>query len=353
MVLSVPGQNDAGVKVEPLQLAGAHIAVELWQLPAPSQVLVLPQLPAVAPQRLSVLPAVTPSQVPRPFTLQAWQAGQLEVPQQVPSTQLPLTHSVPIAQEVPLGFSAQLLVLPPWQVNGATQSLSFVQDVLQALVPQTYCMQLIGVAGAQLPAPSQCEVGVKVEPVQLAVPHETLVPACWQAPVPVQAPVFPQGALVDLAHWPLGAAAPAGRFVQVPALPVTLQDWQVPQAGDAQQTPSTQLSPLRQSVVAPQACPWRFLLPHRLVFESQMFGARQSPSLLQAVLQLVDPLHANGAQLVVLAFWQVPLPSQVRALVWVDPPDGQLEGTQTVPAAYLAQAPDPLHTPVVPQEAAL
>lgn len=351
-MLSVPAQNDAGVYVEPLQLAAAHIAVESWQPPAPSQTLVLPQVLAPPPQRVSVLPDATPEQVPWPFRLQAWQAGQPVTPQQAPSTQFPLTHSLAAAHATPFAFSVQLLVLVPWQVNGATQSLSFVHEVLHALVPHTYCMQLIVVAGAQLPAPSQCEVGVNVDPVQLAVPQDTVMAACWQAPVPVQVPVLPHGALADLAHCPVGAAAPAGRLAQVPALPDTLHAWQVPQAVDAQQTPSTQLRPDRQSDVALQVCPWRFLSPHRLVFGSQMYGDTQSPSALQAVLQLVEPLHANGAQLVVLAVWQLPLPSQVRALACVDVPAGQLEATQTVPAAYLAHAPDPLQTPVVPHEAA-
>jgi hypothetical protein len=49
------------------------------------------------------------------------------------------------------------------------------------------------VGAAQPPLPLQCETGVKVEPVQVAVPHETLVVACWQAPAPLQAPVLPQG----------------------------------------------------------------------------------------------------------------------------------------------------------------
>lgn len=112
-MLSVPGQNEAGVYVEPLQLAAAHIAVESWQLPAPSQTLVLPQPPVLAPQRVSVLPLATPAHVPWPFTLQAWQAGQLALPQQVPSTQLPMRHSLPVEQATPFALSAQLLVAPP------------------------------------------------------------------------------------------------------------------------------------------------------------------------------------------------------------------------------------------------
>jgi hypothetical protein len=48
---------------------------------------------------------------------------------------------------------------------------------LQAFVPQTYGTQFEVAAAAQLPAPSQCEVGVEVTPVQEAVPHDTVVAA--------------------------------------------------------------------------------------------------------------------------------------------------------------------------------
>ncbi len=54
----------------------------------------------------------------------------------------------------------------------------------------------------------------------------------------------------------------------------------------------------------------------------------------------------------VVAVLQTPAPSQVRAFVCVDAPDGQLAPAQTVPAAYFWQAPEPLQTPFVPQEAA-
>lgn len=79
--------------------------------------------------------------------------------------------------------------------------------------------------------------------------------------------------------------------MQVPALPWTLQARQVPHDVDAQQTASTQVRPVRQSVVTLQVWPCRFLVPHRLVFGSQMSGVRQSASTLQAVLQLVVPLQ--------------------------------------------------------------
>jgi hypothetical protein len=130
-------QNDAGVKDDPLQVAGAHWAVELAQAPAPSQVLVFPHPVPVAPQRVSFVPAPSGAQVPAPFTLHAWQAGQLALPQQTPSVQLPLMHWVAALQLEPLGLRLQLLVPPlPWQVKGARQSPSAVHDVLQAPLPQ-------------------------------------------------------------------------------------------------------------------------------------------------------------------------------------------------------------------------
>ena len=54
----------------------------------------------------------------------------------------------------------------------------------------------------------------------------------------------------------------------------------------------------------------------------------------------------------VVAALHAPAPSQVRALVCVDEPEGQLAGAQTVPAAYFWQAPDPLQTPFVPHDCA-
>jgi hypothetical protein len=91
-VLLAGEQKAAGVNDDPLQLAGAHWAVELAQAPAPSQLLVLPQPVPPAPQRVSVVPAPSGAQVPSPLTLQAWHAGQLALPQQTLSVQLPLMH---------------------------------------------------------------------------------------------------------------------------------------------------------------------------------------------------------------------------------------------------------------------
>ena len=108
-----PEQNDAGVNDDPLQAAAAHIAVEFLHAPAPSQVLVLPHAAVVlAAQRVSLAPDAIAAQLPAPFRLQAWQAGQLVLPQQTLSTQLPLMHWLPAPQARPLALSAQLREAP-------------------------------------------------------------------------------------------------------------------------------------------------------------------------------------------------------------------------------------------------
>jgi hypothetical protein len=64
-----------------------------------------------------------------------------------------------------------------------------------------------------------------------------------------------------------------------------------------------------------------------------MFGDRQSASLVQAALQAVVPLQTNGAQAIVVAAWQAPLPSQRRTEVAVDAPVGQVGDAQEVVAS--------------------
>jgi hypothetical protein len=242
---------------------------------------------------------------------------------------LPAVHACPFA------FRAQLFVLPePWQVYGGTQSAS-VEQVVRQLVLLVLHWKLPGQADevgvAQAPAPLQCAIAVNVEPVQDAAAQVTLVPPSWHWPAPSQAPVSPQGGLAG--QRPCGSGVLAATLAQLPALPVTLQAWQVGQAAVLQQTPSTQLLPVRQSLVAEQDCPSRFLFPHRLVLGSQMLGAWQSASDEQADLQAVAPLQMYGAQAMVLAGWQTPLPSHVRPEVAVVLLSGQDGGAQEVPPA--------------------
>jgi hypothetical protein len=189
----------------------------------------------------------------------------------------------------------------------------------------------------------QCEIGVKVEPLQVAVPQETLVPPSWQCPAPSQEPVLPQGGLV--AQRPCGSRLLAATLAQFPALPAMLQAWQVAHELELQQTPSTQLLLVKQSLVCVHDWPSRFLLPQKLVTVSQMSGGKQSVSTVQVALQAVPPLQTKGAQLSVVGCWQLPLPSQVRPVVSVDPPPGQEGARQEVPPAYFRQAPLPSQKP--------
>jgi hypothetical protein len=70
-VVPPPLQEDAGVKDDPLHLAGAHGAVELAQSPAPSQLLVFPQVVVPPPHRASVAPPANAAHAPaEPPTLQ-------------------------------------------------------------------------------------------------------------------------------------------------------------------------------------------------------------------------------------------------------------------------------------------
>jgi hypothetical protein len=139
------------------------------------------------------------------------------------------------------------------------------------------------VAGvAQAPAPSQCETGVAVIPVQEAVPQATLVEPCWHALAPLQAPVLPHGGLAG--HWPAGAVTPMGIEAHEP-LPFTLQAWQSGQVALPQQTPSVQ-KPLMHCAAVEHATPFGFKaqLP-----AWQVKGATQSASAAQVVLQAALP----------------------------------------------------------------
>jgi hypothetical protein len=64
-----------------------------------------------------------------------------------------------------------------------------------------------------------------------------------------------------------------------------LHAWHIGHDAGPQQMRSTQVRPVKQSAVAAHVPPCRILLPHRLVFGSQMVGATQSASLRQAELQ--------------------------------------------------------------------
>jgi hypothetical protein len=161
-----------------------------------------------------------------------------------------------------------------------TQSAFVAHVVLQAAVPQMYGAQLNGV-WRHAPAPSHAPTGIPVEPLHDAPPQ--VVPAAIDrhAPLPSQVPLKPQGGASG--QPPCGSIPPAGTGAQVPADPTTLHDVQVPQVGDEQQTPSTQL-PLSHSEEAPQIWPSRFF-PHEPLVHT--IPAAQSASPVQAARHAV------------------------------------------------------------------
>ena len=155
---------------------------------------------------------------------------------------------------------------------------------------------------------------------------------------------MPQAAAPLSVHW-FSGSWPAGTFVQVPTVPVSAHDWQVPAQAALQQNPWAQ-KPDTHSAAAAQATPIAFLVQ---VPPLQENGDTQSALVVQVVLQALVP-HANGSQADVLTVWQVPVPLQVRVGENVDPV--QLAATQVVPLAYRRQAPPPSQNPSVPQAAA-
>jgi hypothetical protein len=170
-------------------------AAACWQVPELLQVPVW-QL-AEVPQAESATPAFFVVH-PDPSLLQAWQAPEqaleqqiLEVPAML-STHLPLAQSVPLVQAAPAAFFAPQT--SPSQAAELSQVL---------LVPET-----------QAPAPSQV-LGVRVEPVQVEPQPVPLAPY-WHLPAPSHMPVVPQ--VVFAAVQILWPAWPAGTGRHCPSL---------------------------------------------------------------------------------------------------------------------------------------
>ncbi len=170
--------------------------------------------------------------------------------------------------------------------------------------------------------------GLTIPPLaveQAVVPQA--VPSAYTAhlPAPSQLPVVPQlvGAMIGQA----ASTVPAGTGAQVPSLPLTPHDWQLPHAATAQQKPSVQW-PLAHAPSLVQAVPPASSVLH--VPPWQTDGAVQSASAMQVVLHPAA-VQANGRHTVVVAAPQVPAPSQVAAAVKV--PAAHEAPLQVVPFA--------------------
>jgi hypothetical protein len=326
-----PSQVRAALSVDPVQLCAAHTVpfAYSWQAPLPSHDPLVPQLAAP----LSVhwlsgsLPAGTVVQVPtEPVSAHDWQVPAQAALQHTPWAQKFELQSVLAVHAVPLAFRPQV---PAMQVAGAVQSASTVQVVLQTLlvVSQANGTHSDAVAGLHVPAPSQARAGVNVEPTQVAAAHGVPVAYRRQPPLPSQVPSVPQLAPPLSVHWDSGSL-PAGTLVQVPALPDSAHDWQVPVQLELQQTPCWQ-KPEAHSLPMAQVVPCGFLVHRPLL---QTLGDTQSASAVQVTLQtLLVVSHWNAPQEVGLAAAQVPAPSHSRGGANVDPT--QLPAAQGVPDA--------------------
>ena len=135
--------------------------------------------------------------------------------------------------------------------------------------------------------------------------------------------------------------------VQVPEVPVSPHDMQMPVQVVLQQMPRAQML-LPHSIPSTQVPPFG-LRPHEPSLP-QTPGGAQSASAVQVALHVVAP-QRNGKQEVGVGTRHDPAPSQVDWAVWVVVPAGQVAAPHEVPCAYRWQAP-PWHLPLVPQLAA-
>jgi hypothetical protein len=205
-----------------------------------------------------------------------------------------------------------------------------VQVVLQA-VPAALQVrlpgQLAGVTVLHVPAPSQVAAGVSTDPAQLPAAHCVLLGQSRQCPAPSHSPSVRHPEAAVVVHWVVGlGACPAGTGEQVPAVPLSAHDMQVPVQAVLQQTPWAQ-NPDPQEADVVHAAPGGSLpqLPalHTL-------GETQSLLAVQVDLQAPFEPHIQGSQGEVVTVLQVPAPSQLRAGVSVDPV--QEAAAQLVPA---------------------
>jgi hypothetical protein len=165
----LPSQAPTGRKsVESVQVALPQLVPTpaLAHSPLPSHVPLLPQggLLVAQPPCGSMLPAATGWQDPGlPVRLQTWQLPQLALEQQTPSTQLPLSHSVPAAQSWPRRLRPQA-PLASQNLLGA-QSALLAHTATQAL--PVAALQAKGAqdcvdADLQVPLPSQVRARLSV-----------------------------------------------------------------------------------------------------------------------------------------------------------------------------------------------
>jgi hypothetical protein len=133
-----------------------------------------------------------------------------------------------------------------------------------------------------VPVPLHVRAGEKVEPVHDAATHTVPVAYRRQPPVPSHIPSVPQLAAPLSMHW-FSGSCPTATKAQVPALPDSAHERQVPVQLELQQTPCWQ-RPEAHSTAPAHAVPSGFLLHWPAL---QMLGAAQSALVVQVVRQVL------------------------------------------------------------------
>jgi hypothetical protein len=227
------------------------------------------------------------------------------VAQHTPCSQKPALHSAAAAQAAPIGFLPQLMFA---HVLGALQSPDVEHVVRHAPPdPHVYGSQVDGVAARQLPLPLQLRAGVKATPTHVAGAH--VAPAAYsrQAPAPSQVPSVPHASTPLSGHCASGSA-PAGTSVQVPSVPASAHERQVPVQLELQHTPCWH-KPEAHSVPALHVSPsGRFEHWPPL----QTLGAAQSALVEHAVRHRPFVPQLYGAHAIAAGVWHTPAPLQVR-----------------------------------------
>jgi len=193
-----------------------------------------------------------------------------------------------------------------------------------------YGAQAVFVAAAQTPAPLQVRADVSVEPVQVAAAHCVPLTYFRQAPAPSQVPSLPHVDADATRHCAAArGGSPAAIGEQVPTLPASEHDMQVPVQAALQQTLFTQW-PEAQSVSSPdEQVPPTGILPQLMA--TQVLPVVQSLAVVvHEVLQAVVA-HWYGAHELVVAGRQMPMPSHERGDDSIEPV--QLAVPHPVPAA--------------------
>jgi len=290
-----PSQVLAGVNVDTVHDAPTQVvtAVHRRHAPAPSHMPSRPQLKVVSCVHSlpGSVPAVTgrhrPLAAPVIAPAHALQLPLHAVSQHTPSTQLPLAHSEPAPQTVPLVLGATHTV--PIQALPGAQSLIDAHVVLHVVVPHAYAPHDVVLTVWHVPVPSHVRAGVCVVPLHDSTPQ--LVPTAHRrhAPRPSHMPSRPQLS-VDSGLQSLSGSLPPGMVRQMPLGWLVLlfeHATQGPTHADSQQKPSTQ-NRLAHSPDPVHAVPVAFAATHEP--DEQMLPLEQS------LLDVHVVLHAAVSQ---------------------------------------------------------